>query len=146
MGFIVDPAKQPARQLDTLAKTSGAPGAELAREAFRQCTDSLSQMFGPRPSIPGLEEMVLNYYRFQRLSCGLTEEQAREEVAAAFDGARVKHCDFDEFKTAMAFVAGFVVPDMRGVVRALTLDQYLEVLYAAAKHADFLGFRDGKVQ
>jgi hypothetical protein len=127
-------------------KAMGSRSVELAREAFRQCNDSLSKMFGPRPSIPGVENVVLNYYRFQRLSCGLTEEQAREEVAAAFEAARLKHRDFDEYGTAMAFVAGFVVPDMRSVVGALSIDQYLEILYAAAKHADFLGFRDGKVQ
>jgi hypothetical protein len=145
MGFILDQTKQTVEQLNVMAKAEDSQLTTLAREALQQATDALSQMFGPRPSTPGLEDVVLNYYRFQRLSCGLTEERARQEVDAEFETARLKHPDFEEYRTAMVFVAYHVVPDMRVIVGALSLDQYLEILYTAAKHADFLGFRDGRV-
>jgi hypothetical protein len=146
MSFLFDQMKQTAAQLDTLAKSSDAPDPDLARETLRQANESLSQMLGPKPNTPGVEKTVLAYYRFQRMACGLTEEQISEEVAQAFVAARSKHRDFDEYKTGLAWVAAFVVPDLRGIVGALDIDQYLEILYAAAKHADFLGFRDSPVQ
>jgi hypothetical protein len=132
--------------MDAMSTAHDSPVTELAREALQQFNDFTSQMLGLRPTTRGLEEIVLNYYRFQRLSCGLTEEQARKEVVMEFEAARAKHPDFDSYQTAMAFVAAMVIPDMRGVVGALGLDQYLEILFVAAKHADFLGFRDGPTQ
>jgi hypothetical protein len=137
--------QQTAQQLDAVAKAS-RPGAELAHEALEQFKDYVSQVLGRRPSEPNLEDMVGCYFLMQRQACGLTEEQARGEVATAFEAARLKHRDFDQYRTAMAAVAGWVIPDMRIVVGALSLEHYIELLYATAKHADFLGFRDGKVQ
>lgn len=115
---------------------------DLVLEALQRSRDALSQMLGPKPNAD-VENTVRGYYQFQH---GLSEERARDEVAAAFEVARLKHPDFDRYKTAMTFVASFVVPDTRGIVGALSLDQYIEILYAAAKHADFLGFRDSSVQ
>lgn len=61
------------------------------------------------------------------------EEEARRVVDAAADHAREKHADFDRFLPGIEHLSSVVFTDHRRI----PLDDYLETLYCAVKHADF---------
>jgi hypothetical protein len=63
----------------------------------------------------------------------ISEEHAQIVIDSAVDRARLKHGDFDRFAPGIEFLSGVFFTDHS----RLPLDDYLEVLYCAVKHADF---------
>jgi len=119
--------------------------------------ERVNAMLNRPTALMGVEDTVRMYFA---LAYGLADDEARPIVAAAFERARAKRPDLDEYRSALKIAAGAVLPDFRGrIVGAMldatlpplqvspdieSLDQYIEILYAVAKHADFLSFRDPK--
>lgn len=61
------------------------------------------------------------------------EAEARRVIDAAIERARAKHADFDRFLPGVEFLSEvFFTAHTR-----LPLDDYIETLYCAVKHADF---------
>ncbi len=63
----------------------------------------------------------------------ISEAEARRVVSAAAEHARGKHADFDRFLPGIEHLSSVVFTDHRKI----PLDDYLETLYCAVKHADF---------
>ena len=59
--------------------------------------------------------------------------EAETVVGAALEAAREKHPDLERFLPAMDFLSTVIFTDHRNI----PLADFLEVLYCAAKHADF---------
>jgi len=83
-----------------------------------------------------LEEFVRRSYRLGHND--VTEDQTHMLVAAAASRARLKHPDYDRLRRGMTVVACGLHPFWA----AISLDEFLEVLYCAAKHADFMNEAD----
>jgi hypothetical protein len=79
-----------------------------------------------------LEEFVRRSYRTGNRD--ITEDESHLLVAAATVRARLRHADYDRLRPAMSVVACGLHPFWA----AISLDEFLEVLYCAAKHADFM--------
>ena len=83
-----------------------------------------------------LEEFVRCSYRLGNNDVG--DDESHMLVAAATARARLKHPDYDRLRCAMSVVACGLHPFWA----AISLDEFFEILYCAAKHSDFMNDPD----
>jgi hypothetical protein len=83
-----------------------------------------------------LEEFVRRSYRSGNRE--VSEEESQVLVAAAAFRARFRHPDYDRLRGPMSVVACGLHPFWA----AIGLDEFFEVLYCAAKYADFMNEPD----
>lgn len=60
-------------------------------------------------------------------------DESSRVVDAALERARAKHPDFDRFLPGIEFLSGVFFTDHK----KMPIDDYLETLYCAVKHADY---------